>query len=187
LNAKKEEKMKKLCMLLVPLFIFGLVFTACDSSTDNDSSVPNNKFDQTGTLQGTVYDATTGDRIGDETLEITMVLGSDYKSPKVLDTDAESAFIGDFAFEGLPVTLASQSGGEGNIGGGNCPGTAQYRIVASMDGYEPFEGYVCLAVDLYDEGKGQDQDVPTENSVYNFLGNIYLYPLGATAPDYGLR
>jgi hypothetical protein len=178
--------MKKLCMLLVPLFILGLVFMACDSTTTNKNDTANNSFEETGTIQGTVYDAVTGEAIGDDSLEITMVMGKDYKSPAVLKKDPTKAFLGDFAFTNVPVTLSSD-GCDGDYT--DCHGTAYYRVVATMDGYERFEGYTGLETDMYDNENsfgysGQNNDIPTQNKVYNRIQNIYLYPLGSTAPDY---
>jgi hypothetical protein len=164
-----------------------LVFTACDSTTTNKNDTANNKFDETATVQGTVFDATTGARIGDDTLEVTLVQGTDYRSPKVLKTDSTKPFLGDFAFDNVPVTLAAQDC-DGDYAG-DCSGSATYRIVASMTGYEPFEGYITLSTDMYDNENtmgysGQNNDIPTMNTVYNYVGNIYLFPLGSTAPDY---
>jgi hypothetical protein len=173
-------------MLLVPIFVLGLVFMGCDSSTSNDNQTPNNKFDQKATIQGTVFDATTGNRIGDDTLEITLVQGTDYRSPKVLNTNPEKPFLGDYAFDNVPVTLAAEWCDEDQ---GDCYGSATYRIVATMTGYETFEGYIRLQTDMYDNENtlgtdGQNNDVPTMNTIYNYIGNIYLFPLGSTAPDY---
>jgi len=159
--------MKKYCLVLVPLFILGLFFVGCDSSTTNNQDVPNNRFQETGTIQGTVYDATTGEAIGDESLEITLIMGTNYKSPNLLKKDPTKPFLGDFAFTGVPVTLQDN---------------AEYRIVATMNGYEKFEGYIGACADIWTSCCAQN--VPTQDTVYNYIGNIYLFPLGSTAPDY---
>jgi len=160
--------MKKLFLLLLVFMLLGFGM-GCDgdSTTNANSAVPNNQFNKTATIQGTVFDATTGARIGDSSLKITMVRGAGYFPPAVLyNTTTDATMLGDFVFSGVPVTLG---------------GVATYRVVASMTGYETFEGYCNFSGSLVDTN---NDDADTEDTVYNYIGNIYMFPLGQTAPDY---
>lgn len=172
--------MKGIAIILSVFMVAGFMF-ACDTGDDTDTisnnNQQNNEFDEMATVQGTVFDATTGERLaGDvlESLDITMIMGTSYKSPAMLKnngSDTETVFDGDFAFTNVPVTMWD---------------LASYRIVATADGYQQFEGYFSLDTDGYyptaDED-GSDGNNNTIDTVYNFIGNVYLFPLGATAPE----
>lgn len=167
--------MKKLFLLLLAMMFIGFVIgCGADGDTTNinsNAAVPNNEFSKTATVQGTLFDATTGERIGDTTtssLRVVMVRGASYVTPNLLNTTATSAYMGDFVFTGVPVTIN---------------GDATYRMVVTRDNYETFEGYLTLTTSLADQN---NDDADTIDTVYNFVRNIYLFPLGETAPDYTL-
>jgi len=125
--------------------------------------VPLQSFEETGTVQGTVFDAVTGARIGDSSLKVTLVRGTNHASANVLKNSSnDTTFLGDFAFSDVPVTLG---------------GVATYRIVAEMTGYQTFEGYINVAVGVTLVGGG------VIDEVYNFVRNIYMYPVGSYATD----
>ncbi len=154
--------MKKFFVLFISLLLVGM-FVGCDETTETGSNqaVPLQKFEETATLQGTVFDAVTGARIGDSTLKVTLVKGSTYASPAVLkNSSTDTTFLGDFAFNDVPVTQG---------------GVATYRIVAEMTGYQTFEGYVNLNVDLVAGVTSGD----IIDDVYNYIANIYMFPVGS--------
>lgn len=150
--------MKKFLILLM---LVGMMVWHCadetTTSTDN-AAVPLNYFSDTGTLQGTVFGATTGERLGGDSLSVTLVQGTQYRSPSVLKTDETDPFVGDYAFTDVPVTM-------------NNPAT--YRITATRDNYQQFETYISFVT-------GAQATVDTE---YNYVGNIYMFAVGETASD----
>ncbi len=75
--------MKKVLILLVFLMI-SVIMVGCGDETTTNEGNPNNYFDKTYTLQGTIFDATTGARLGGDTLTITLVQGTSYRNPNVL-------------------------------------------------------------------------------------------------------
>jgi hypothetical protein len=159
--------MKKLLVLLLTLMMVGL-FMGCDDTDEvvqSDSSVDNNTFTYTMDLQGTIFDATDGSRLTGSSLTVTLTRGSTYYSPALLKkATTETTFAGDYAFTGIPTTLGGQ---------------VTYRIIVAMDGYQTFEGYIT-----------PNETEPTTavnnntlDTIYNMVGNVYLFPLGETAPD----
>jgi hypothetical protein len=166
--------MKKLVLLLLAsMMVIASIGCDGDNTVNSSAAVPNNEFNKSATVQGTVYDALTGDRIGSDDLSITMVRGTGYYSPDMLYTSANvptsrsaasDSRLGDFVFGGVPVTLGC---------------SATYRVMASADGYQPFNGYLRLHARLKD-GVGSS----TVDQIYNFIKNIYLFPVGTNVPDY---
>jgi len=158
--------MKKIIILLFCAVLLG-VLANCDTSSDetvtSNSAVPNNTFEATATCQGTIFDAITGARAADSSLTLTLVRGSTYAAADMLKTEGDYA--GDFVFNNVPVTLT-----EG----------ATYRIVAAMDNYQTFEGYITLAGEVLNTEQGQPDFVDV---TYNFIGNIYMFPTGSYASD----
>ena len=157
--------MRKIIILLFCVVLLG-VLANCDTSSDetfkSNSAVPNNEFNETATIQGTVFDAITGARAADSSLTLTLVRGSTYAAANMLKTEGDYA--GDFVFNNVPVTQA---------------GVATYRVVATMDNYQTFEGYIALVGNLVWVGGGAD----TVDGTYNFIGNIYMFPTGSYASD----
>lgn len=129
---------------------------ACGGDDTSDNSVKQNYHDVKATLQGTVFDALTGARITDESLEVYLVQGTDYREAKVRHED--KLFAGDYAIGNLPTTTA------GNI---------TYRIAALAEGYQNFESAVSFTLNT---AALQDEQA-------NFLANMYLYPTGTYASN----
>ncbi|HFD33296.1 MAG TPA: hypothetical protein ENJ28_11400 [Gammaproteobacteria bacterium] len=150
--------MRNAGMILLLLFVATLF--GCASDTNNNSTannaVPNNYFDEKATLQGTIFDAITGNRITDASLKVTLVRGTTYQSATVRTGTQD--FAGDYALTSIPLSINSQT---------------IYRIAVTVDGYQDFEAAVSM--DAVSAG--------TLDKNYNFLGNVYLFPLGATAND----
>lgn len=150
--------MKKLLILLM---VVGMMVWSCadetTTSTEN-AAVPLNYFSDTATLQGTIFEATTGERLGGDSLKVTLVQGISYRSPSILKTDETDSFVGDYAFTDVPVTVNN---------------VATYRITATRDNYQQFETYVSLVTPVA---------APLDTE-YNFVGNIYMFSLDAQASD----
>ncbi len=164
--------MKKLLVCVLTMMMIGL-FMGCDdteTATTSDNSTPNNEFNKTMSLQGTVFDATTGARLTGPSLTVTLTQGSNYYTPNVLKKAAtDTVFGGDYAFVGIPITVNA---------------SVTYRITVTFDGYQRFEGYYTPdATNPDDDLDDDDGNNNTIDTVYNDIGNIYMYPLGATATD----
>jgi len=161
---KQNSALKRAVLPLVLVSVGMLAGCGDDNKTNNN--VDNNTFQQKGVIQGTVFDATTGARIGDTSLSVTLVDGVHYLNPNMLKNNPSSdspVFAGDYAFENVAITL----------NGAN----KTYRIVATATGYQNFEGYVTT------NGTFTVNPNNTVDSVYGMIGNIYMFPLGSTAPD----
>lgn len=164
--------MKRLSFKLISS-VFGLLLIGAlagcgdDTSTGaSDNSINVNQEDKTGTLQGVVLDATTGARIGGTDLTIKLIQGADHRSPNKLITSETDSLVGEYAFNNVPVDFTSS-----NI---------KYKMVITKTGYQRFEGYVSLAASIYLGGSGINI---TNNSAFNYIRDIYLFPVGATAGD----
>jgi hypothetical protein len=141
-----------------------LAMVGCSNDENRNNNVDNNTFTKKGTLQGTIFDATTGARINDDSLDITLVQGTSYRSPNVLKkNESDTTFAGDYAFNDIPLSLAAGN----NI---------TYRVVATTDGYQQFEGFFSPSVNATGVNN-------TVDDKYNFVRNVYLFPLGAQAND----
>lgn len=152
--------MKKLLILFGSLMLVGMMVWHCadETTTTSNNAVPLNYFSDTATLQGTIFEATTGERLGGDSLKVTLVQGISYRSPSILKTDETDSFVGDYAFTDVPVTVNN---------------VATYRITATRDNYQQFETYVSLVTPVA---------APLDTE-YNYVANIYMFQLGQTASD----
>jgi hypothetical protein len=141
------------------LFSAVSLLAACggDDTTTNQSASQNYHNIQT-TLQGSIFNAIDGTRITDESLKVTLVQGSNYRNANVRRGSTD--FAGDYSIGNIPT-----SSNGGNI---------TYRIVSSVDGFQPFEA--TFAFNVTTTGSLQDNNA-------NRVGNIYMYPLGSFASD----
>jgi len=164
--------MKKLLVCVLTMMMVGL-FMGCDdteTASTSDNSTMNNEFNKTMSLQGTIFDATDGSRLTGDSLTVTLTQGTNYYSPNVLKKAAtDTVFGGDYAFTGIPTTVH---------------GSLTYRITVTMDGYQRFEGYITPnETDPDDDSDDTGGNNNTIDTVYNMVGNVYLFPLGETAAD----
>lgn len=164
--------MKKLLVCVLAMMMVGL-FMGCDdteTASTSDNSIPNNEFNKTMSLQGTIFDATDGSRLTGDSMTVTLTQGSNYYSPNVLKKAAtDTVFGGDYAFTGIPTTVH---------------GSLTYRITVTMDGYQRFEGYITPnETDPDDDSDDTGGNNNTIDSIYNMVGNVYLFPLGETAAN----
>jgi len=130
--------------------------------TTNPSSTTTtlSEFSGSYTLQGKVMSATDGSPITTG-LTLNLVQGKTIRNDYSLQTTG--ALAGDYAFSNIPLPIAC--------------GDITYQLAASATGFEPFQAtlnYCVTPNDPYNE----------IDSTYNFIGNVYLFPLGATAPNY---
>jgi hypothetical protein len=160
--------MKKLLVFVLTLMMVGL-FMGCDDTetvATSDNSTVNNEFSQTMTVQGTIYDATNGARLTGSSLSIIMTRGATNYSPAVLKNGtSETTFAGDYAFTYIPITLNNE---------------VTYRVIITMDGYQTYETYVTATTNAKPTRAGDNNTIDT---VYNMVGNVFLFPLGETAED----
>lgn len=160
--------MKKLFTVLSFLLVGGMLFGLGCGTTNQASPSPNaiSQYDITGTLQGKIMDAVTGDPIGGSNLKMYLIQGTSNRGPSSLVTDINSPLAGNYAFSGIPVDLNT--------------GEARFRVVVSKPGYQDFEADVELSAAV----------VPGTNYIVdktiNMIGDIYLYPLGSTAGNFNV-
>ncbi|MBN2109083.1 MAG: hypothetical protein JW832_16775 [Deltaproteobacteria bacterium] len=153
--------MKKAAVLVMCSFMVCAFLAGCKVN------IPCQNCENYATLQGTIMDAVTGERIGGTTsgrnqdLEIYLIQGATIRNPTSFIGDADNSLVGEYAFTQVPA------GGSHN--GGYDPDDSEaneYKLVVIKEGYQRFEG----KVDLVD--------------IDNKIGNVYLFPEGYHAPDY---
>jgi hypothetical protein len=147
-------------LLVTMVMLFGCGKTENTTSTGNNNSIQN--VDKTGTLQGKIMDATTGAALslnadGDR---IVLIQGANDRGPDKLNTDPNDPLAGEYAFSGIPVQFAS--------------GDTTFKVVAIKTGYQRFEANLVVPATV----NGSLID-----NVINMIGNIYLFPMGATPGD----
>ncbi len=134
--------------------LISIVLSACSFDFDDDDSSSSSPKVITSTLQGTVFDAVTGERITDKSLKVTLVQGKSYRNASV--KTGSSDFAGDYALSSIPTSVNSN---------------LTYRIDIRVDGYQRLQAAINFNA------------AATEEINPNLLGNVYLFPLGLTAPD----
>jgi len=147
--------------------VFAVSLTGCNQiksgfQTENSLAVLD-----TGTLQGRVFDATTGKPIGGTDLKITLIQGASDRTPDRLVTTTGDALEGEYAFTNIPVERSGNGGGLGT----------QYKITVSKAGYQPF------ASEFGFEAANTLNQLGNTAVKYNKIGNIYLYPTTAVPTD----
>lgn len=140
--------------------------SGCAELFDANSSqtINNQTIDKKATIQGGVFDAVTGARIGGNDLKMTLVAGTSDRSPSKLNKDTNSDLMGEYAFSDVPV----------NVDGGNIT----FKMVITNTGYQRFEGTVT-----YNVAEGEIGGGTTTDATINLIRDVYLFPLGVTAPD----
>lgn len=165
--------MKKIFVVLSLLLTAAMLFAGC-GKTDNSAptttfnNLPNQQDTRTGTLQGKIMNALTGAPLGndaDSTLQIWLIQGDSNRGATKLTTDNNDPLVGEYAFSGIPIDLYS--------------GNAKFKVVVVKPGFQRFEANVELNDTLGDSTPVNS----TLDSVINRIGNIYLFPLNATAGD----
>lgn len=119
------------------------------------------EFRGTATLQGAVVDGVTGARLGGGDLSLTLVQGAELRTPTRVHTAASDPLLGEYAFSGIPIDVAAAN--------------RSFKLVVLKPGYRRFEADLVFAASLGDAG--------VVDTVYNMVGNVYLFPLDASTPD----
>ncbi len=135
-----------------------LLLVACSGSNSIET------LGSTYTLQGIVADAVTGARLGGD-LKMFLIQGPEVRGPSRLITGTTDPLMGEYAFTGVPVAYVS--------------GNNTWKVVVVKSGYQRFESEVAFHALTISEGSTTVLD-----SAFSRIGNIYLFPTGATAPDY---
>lgn len=147
--------MKQLLNLFAILLMASLYGCGGDTNTSN-SAVPDNYFNKTATLQGTVFDGVTGAKITATSLKVTLVQGSSYRSASV--RTGTQSFAGDYSIGNIPISINDQT---------------TYRLVVTATGYQDFESTIAFDAD---SGSTLDNN-------YNYVGDVQLFPAGVGAND----
>lgn len=135
-----------------------LMLVACGGDTTEYGQGSNvNYHDVKQDLQGTVFDAITGERIDRKDLKVTIVQGKNYRKASL-----NKNYAGDYYIGGIPTSA------NGNI---------TYRIMAEKEGYQtvvstytPFYSTSTTDINLQDKRSAD-------------IGNFYLFPVGLSATD----
>ncbi len=129
-------------------------------TTTTTTTPVTNEFSRTYTLQGVVANAVTGARVGGNDLKLYLVQGVDIRTPTRITSDAADPLFGEYAFTGIPADINATN--------------KTYKVVAVQPGFQRFESDLSF----------QARSGALVDTVYNRIGNIYLFPVGVTAPDY---
>ena len=133
------------------------------------------------TLQGTIMNAITGERIGGTDMEIYLIQGGTVRTPTTFNTgeklggffnrrdNSTTTLMGEYSFTDIPSETTFYKDADKLPLPGEDPdqeNTREYKIVVSKPGFQEFNGII----EFDDEA--------------NVVGNIYLFPIGFLAPDY---
>jgi len=156
INQQKEKIMKQKKAVLLVAACCALAFMG------GCKTVPCTTCENYSTLQGTIMNAITGERIGGVTsgdkkdIEIYLVEGQTIRTPTSFISDEGDVLVGEYSFTDIP------SGGTGADDSAN----NEYKLVIIKKGFQRFEGKVNLV------------------DIDNKIGNVYLFPEGYHSPDY---
>jgi hypothetical protein len=162
--------MKKLLKYIVPVALVALtlLMAGCTGDTNNTTTTQaaiNNSFSAKASYQGALFDAVTGKRIVDPSVRCVMVRGSAIVDANFV-SDATNPAAGEYSFNDVPITATA--------------GNYSFRIVVAAPGYQRFEAEVPSNIVAIAGNNTIDTD-------YNFIGDVYLFPVGATASDYTVK
>jgi hypothetical protein len=151
--------MKKLTFAVA---VFAGLSLACGSDLLKQDGIDNkSQFNGTFTLQGKLMNAQTGEPIGGDDLQVKLIQGTSVRDPNRLIRDVKDPLVGEYAFSDIPVTYNY---------------VAVYKLVVIKPGFGRFEAIL--------DDYGADSSDNVLDTVYNYVGNVHLFPLGAEAPAY---
>ncbi len=110
-------------------------------------------------LQGVIANAVTGARIGGD-IKLFLIQGATVRGPSRLITATGDPLQGEYAFVGIPVEFNT--------------GNNVWKVVAIATGFQRFESEITFKV----------TGGAIIDTVYNKIGNIFLFPVGTPTPDY---
>lgn len=137
-----------------------VALAACSGPSITTPSGTLSEFQGRYSLQGVVADAITGVRLGGSDLKLYLIQGADVRSPARLNTESSDPLMGEYAFTGIPVDYNA--------------GNKTYKLVAIKPGYQRFESDLTFVASSFSG---------VLDTVYNVIGNIYLFPIGVSAPS----
>lgn len=135
------------------LSVTATALVACGGDGDQNAAVPQNYHDIKTNLQGTVFDAVTGERVIDESLAVLLVQGDDYRDAKM-----NADFPGDYFLKDIPTSTSNN---------------VTFRMEVTATNYQSVISAVSFTANT---SNLQDETVWR-------MGNFYMYPMGSTAPD----
>lgn len=138
--------------------------TTTNSTTDFVPAAPVADWNRAYTLQGFVADATTGARIGGGDLQLFLIQGAAVRTPTRLNAGAADPLLGEFAFADIPLDANDTN--------------KFYKIVAVKPGYQRFEA------EISNQAVIDNAPVINVDTIYNVIGNIFMFPVGATTPPF---
>lgn len=154
-----EKRLFRFLFSFLALSLLGMLSGCADELTTTNTTTPLNEFNKTLTLQGKVMDATTGTGIGGADLQVFLIQGTSNRTPSKLISDPTDPLVGEYAFSDIPIA--------------NQTNNTAYKVVAVKTGYQRFEGeFIFDAIFA--------AALPVD-ATYNWIGNIYLFPVGAQA------
>lgn len=168
--------MKKMITRLLTVALLGmsLAMTACtgDTTTQDAGTDDINRLDLKATLQGKIMDATTGAALTGDDLKVYLVQGTDNRTPDKLmnSTDVNNDLAGEYAFNNIPLDTGASTT------------SSVFKIVVVKGGYQRFEGTINLT-----SAANTNEGARFYDTVFNYIGNVYLFPVGATAADYTVK
>ena len=155
--------MRKVLFVLSLVLAGGMLWGCGSTSTTNNPNTNGLQYyNITGSIQGKIMDAITGDPVSGSNLKVYLIQGTSVRGPNMLVTDPKNPLCGDYAFSGIPADINT--------------GEIRYRVVVAKPGYQPFEGDVELQATV-----NNTTNAPIVDNQYNMIGDIYLYPLGTVA------
>lgn len=159
--------MRRLRLFMFAVLCCAVMFGGCAKDDEND--LLTSEFDKKGSLQGFIRDAITSALFSSYSdVKVTLMQGTDRRTPSVLVTDSNDQSFGLYAFSDIPVNLYSTN--------------KNYVIKVTKPGYQDFYGIVNITA-AWNSGGVPNPDTTRIDNNYNMLGNIYLFPVGTTAGD----
>ncbi len=141
-----------------------LMLTACGGDTTKNAAFNPQSHSITTTLSGDVYNAVTKQKINLRDIKgANVTLWQGDKKVKA-SFDKETGY---YSIQDIPTSI------DGNI---------TYKISVDAEGYQSFVGYVTINANV---SKNQEGGTSSLHDKETFkVGNINLFPVGFTAPDY---
>lgn len=148
-------------ILAFVVIAIALTLTGCIVGSGNStlSSVTVSSGTYPGTLSGQIFDATTGAPISGTGITIELAQGTTIRTPDTLITSSTDPLAGEYGFANIPVEAATVN---------------QFKLAVTVPGYQHFESEFSFGQTL---GTNSTSSAP----FYNKIGDIYLYPVNATA------
>lgn len=141
-----------------------LMLTACGGDTTDSSAYKPETHSITTTLSGDVYNAVTKEKVNLRDIKgANVTLWQGDKKVKA-SFDKETGY---YTLKDIPTSI------DGNI---------TYKVSVDAEGYQSFVGYVNIDANVSKNDDGGTSSLYDKETFQ--VGNINLFPVGFTAPDY---